>query len=521
MASATLLVAAALFACLLGDAAAAASVGSSGGPHQTATGDPEIDVKDPGLFYVFGDGQIIAIDAAQGVVAKNIATSNLTFPNSCANNQYNGVWGDLTTSASNTIFASADYATDGAVFVIDTTQQTVAATVALPGLPFHLYYVDYLQQIWSHSDTGGGFDVINVQPPYNLVSGAVLNDTEKLPGHGSLLFDIPSQPNIGYVTDVFQSGVYELNLLQDDTGAANNRVTFVDFSTVTAVQNMTIVCPGTHDIRYSQVAGRVFVACTSEGVSNYTGPNPGTVEFNPDNNVITNFYNFLGENLYITPDQSYLLSVSPDDNVIHTLHFTAGSVFNYIPIAVNGSPDSAAFYPTTSATGKSSYMAYVSLVNGPGMVAIDLAAVFSCGATCPAGTLANYITVIPMGQQNRLGANGYNSPGDANYNSISEDRPLAGGAVAICTLAAFENNVYCYNVNTKATQKYSVPNPQLIVFTPGLLNGTDPAAGTVNTTFSCDTLNGGGPSPSGAHPSVHAAGLLLSLSILAVMSWSL
>eukprot|EP00850_Spirogloea_muscicola_P001742 SM000006S19507 [mRNA] locus=s6:1261973:1265690:+ [translate_table: standard] len=499
MASATLLAAAALVACLLGGAAAAASAGSSGGPHQTATGDPEIDVKDPGLFYVFGDGQIIAIDAAQGVVAKNIATSNLTFPNSCANNQYNGDWGDLTTSASNTIFASADYATDGAVFVVDTTQQTVAATIAMPGLPFHLYYVDYLQQIWSHSDTSGGFDVINVQPPYNFVSGAVLNDTEKLPGHGALLFDIPSQPNIGYVTDVFQSGVYELNLLQDDTGAANNRVTYVDFSTVTAVQNMTIVCPGTHDIRYSQVAGRVFVSCTSEGVSNYTGPDPGMVEFNPNNNIITNFYNFSGENLYTTPDQSYLLVVSPDDNVIHTLHFTAGSVFNYIPIAVNGSPDSAAFYPTTSAT----------------------VPVFACGATCPAGTLANYITVIPMGQQNPLGANGYNSPGDADYNSVSQDRPLAGGAVAICTLAAYENNVYCYNVNTKATQKYSVPNPQLIVFTPGLLNGTDPAAGTVNTTFSCDTLNGGAPPPSGAHPSVHAAGLLLSLSILAVMSWSL
>eukprot|EP00850_Spirogloea_muscicola_P009065 SM000050S16990 [mRNA] locus=s50:189650:192751:- [translate_table: standard] len=484
--------------------------------------------------------RIVAIDAARGLVVKNIPTTNLTFPNSCPNNPANGRWSASTASADHTLFVNVIYnETIGAVFVLNVQQQAVVATIVLTSRPVHNYYIPYLQQIWSHSDSEGTFDVIDAKPPYEVISNTVLDGSEKIPGHGGLLFDIgkpthhilpthtSTEPNIGYVTNVNQPGVYEVNLLEDATGQANNRVSFLNFTAVGSVNNKTIVCPGTHDLRYSQVAGRVFVVCTSDDEGgDESGPQPGLVEFNPDNNEITDFWQIRADHVYVTPDQSYLLAVAPDRNIIHTLHFTAGNSFNYTAITVNGTPSSVAFYPITTASGASSYMAYISLANGPGMAAVDLLKIFSCGANCPTSELNSYITIIKMGQQNPLGASGYNFVGDALYSNVSGSRPLSGGVVAICTTAAYENAVYCYNHNTQEIKKYDIEGPQLISFQPGVFNGTEPEPGSVSTTFSCDSLSvvpsPGSPStsppPSAATYSAPATAIHLVTALLSAIA---
>ncbi|GAQ82767.1 hypothetical protein KFL_001230150 [Klebsormidium nitens] len=428
--------------------------------------------KKKGLFYVFADGQILVIDAVAGAIVKTIANPTVPFPNNCTGTPMAGSWGD-SVFANNHMFSASYYRNatigpDDGIYVINTQTQTLVQRVPSATRPVHVFYVPYLDEVWSHSDGTANFDVIDARN-YSAVHEDVIAHVN-ISGHGKLVFNAALDSK-AHASNVNEPGAFILDL---ETKASNGQLSFVNFTGQPISGGRVTICPGTHSLAYSKVNRHAYFECTS--VRDPTNSSnillyPGVVEIDTDDDTVVNQLPFTGH-LATTPDEQFLTIVNGRERSVRIIEITPiGQPDLYFTIPLNETPGATpAFYPMSD-----HYVMAVPMLNTNKMAIIDFGLVLRCGANCTdPGQTVKYVDV---GYQNPPGRPG----------ALTTSRSVDAGHTFICTPAIYDQGIGCYNpINDTSIfiggAANPIRNPARVYFAPGALAG---APENVNALFNC------------------------------------
>ncbi|CAI5532206.1 unnamed protein product [Closterium sp. Naga37s-1] len=468
------------------------------------------DPQRPGLFYFFMSGQIVVVDpVSQKVVTKINQTSQgapAPFPNSCPGHPMQGTWNRHTTGIDQqTIFITASFqqptplrlpGLSDMVLVVNTSSQSVAASVAVPDIPNDIVFVPEVGSVFAHADVNGTFAVISAAPPYTLQRARFSSEFAEA-GYGRLLADSALNGK-AFQTASQMPGVFSLNLFTQSSD-----VPFLDFTQAMLQSepwlppDTPIYCPATLEAVYSAVNRRAYVSCAKAGSPpDPNAPEPGIVEIAGDDSVPVGYLNFKADRLYLTPDETFLLAVDSGAGVIRMVQMLPGvgsdQVFSLqwpdVTLPPNSMPDKILFYPKGSF-----YVALVSLVLKDSTAVIDFNKLLACGAQCPQDNIAAALTFINTG---------YHVAPRANMDLSISSRSMAVGHQFVCVAANHDKAVHCSNLVNPANNKVytNMFDVQDIVFVEGKYPGDQSFIRPIDTTFDCSsaptTLDKPPPPPS-------------------------
>ncbi|GJP38291.1 hypothetical protein CLOM_g22750 [Closterium sp. NIES-68] len=468
------------------------------------------DPTRPGLFYFFMSGQIVVVDpVSQKVVTKINQTSQgapAPFPNSCPGHPMQGTWNRHTTGIDQqTIFITASFqqptplrlpGLSDMVLVVNTSSQSVAASVAVPDIPNDIVFVPEVGSVFAHADVNGTFAVISASPPYALQRARYSSEFAEA-GYGRLLADSALNGK-AFQTASQMPGVFALNLFTQSPD-----VPFLDLSQAMLQSqpwlppDTPIYCPATREAVYSAVNRRAYVSCAKAGSPpDPSAPEPGIVEIAGDDNAPVGYLNFKADRLYLTPDETFLLAVDSRASVIRMVQMLPGvgsdQVFSLqwpdVTLPPNSMPDKILFYPKGLY-----YVALVSLVFKDSTAVIDFNKLLACGAQCPQDNIAGALTFINTG---------YHVVPRATTDLGISSRSMAVGHQFVCVAANRDKAVYCSNLVNPANNKVytNMFDVQDIVFVEGKYAGDQSFIRPIDTTFDCssapDTLDKPPPPPS-------------------------
>ena len=179
-----------------------------------------------------------------------------------------------------------DYA-NNQVLVFDAPSQSLLTKVQLsPGAkPLHMYSVYYSDEVWTHEDGTGSFDVFRTAQVRYRESAGVRASTVQVStsiyvillliylaliqsGHGKLLAN-PNLEDTGFATNVNSGAIYKINIA---SRAYLQTVTLASDPVLTQGYS----CAGTHGIDYSPVNNRIYVECTNPSSCTGAGTNATT-----------------------------------------------------------------------------------------------------------------------------------------------------------------------------------------------------------------------------------------------------
>jgi hypothetical protein len=117
------------------------------GAQASRVGDEHYSGTNDGLFYIFAKDGIHIVDPFTQEVVKTIEGAES--------------WGDATYIRDYPQIRRYVFANDasGKMWVLDADTQTVVSQVEIGPSPVHIYAVTPLDEVWTHSDAGGHFDV--------------------------------------------------------------------------------------------------------------------------------------------------------------------------------------------------------------------------------------------------------------------------------------------------------------------------------------------------------------------------
>ncbi|CAI5507674.1 unnamed protein product [Closterium sp. Naga37s-1] len=488
------------------------------------------DPQRPGLFYFFMSGQIVVVDpVSQKVVTKINQTSQgapAPFPNSCPGHPMQGTWNRHTTGIDQqTIFITASFqqptplrlpGLSDMVLVVNTSSQSVAASVAVPDIPNDIVFVPEVVSadvawavgsVFAHADVNGTFAVISAAPPYTLQRARFSSEFAEA-GYGRLLADSALNGK-AFQTASQMPGVFSLNLFTQSSD-----VPFLDF-TQAMLQSQPwlppdtpIYCPGelpamraarSHAAAFALYRSHpsVGLSCAKAGSPpDPNAPEPGIVEIAGDDSVPVGYLNFKADRLYLTPDETFLLAVDSGAGVIRMVQMLPGvgsdQVFSLqwpdVTLPPNSIPDKILFYPKGMF-----YVALVSLVLKDSTAVIDFNKLLACGAQCPQDNIAAALTFINTG---------YHVAPRANMDLSISSRSMAVGHQFVCVAANHDKAVHCSNLVNPANNKIytNMFDVQDIVFVEGKYPGDQSFIRPIDTTFDCSsaptTLDKPPPPPS-------------------------
>ena len=118
----------------------------------------------PGHFWIFNSSGIIVVDPSTNSVVKSISSPTTA-------------WGDcayIRDQAQIKHYLFCNDAGNGRTFVFDGQSMELLTKLSYPAgaKPLHMYAVYYYDQVWSHDDTSGTFDVFRLpQVRYRSTTG--------------------------------------------------------------------------------------------------------------------------------------------------------------------------------------------------------------------------------------------------------------------------------------------------------------------------------------------------------------
>ncbi|CAI5977132.1 unnamed protein product [Closterium sp. NIES-65] len=279
---------------------------------------------------------IVVVDpVSQKVVTKINQTSQgapAPFPNSCPGHPMQGTWNRHTTGIDQqTIFITASFqqptplrlpGLSDMVLVVNTSSQSVAASVAVPDIPNDIVFVPEVVSadvVWIGEGIGfAPSSASRSRPAYQSLPTPPLSTAFNLftsvpsptiPSNSCPFSPIPIpffppiyppvQPAAALNGKAFQTasqmpGVFSLNLFTQSTD-----VPFLDFTQAMLQSepwlppDTPIYCPATREAVYSAVNRRAYVSCAKAGSPpDPNAPEPGIVEIAGDDSVPVGYLNF-------------------------------------------------------------------------------------------------------------------------------------------------------------------------------------------------------------------------------------
>lgn len=294
-----------------------------------------------GDWYAFGE-EISIIDQYTGEVKKTLegATS----------------WGDLVyirdlAQIRHYIFAN-NRETDQ-LWVIDTDEKEIVAQIDLGERPVHIYGIESREEIWSHLDSDGDFDIVHLSDVQYLKYDS-LKAHMHVPGHGKLLFD----PNLGdtaYATNTAEPYLYQLNLEEKtlDAGLLLN----------SSIDSSGYSCARTHGIAFSPTNMHLYIECsdpsdcTSSDYTNATVCSGSVWEIDTEtftavnrlvsdalNDDLGGFFGMKGQT-YSDPSETHIVVTNKKNNYLHFLKPVDDDDTETFEVSVQYNPGAVVFYP--------------------------------------------------------------------------------------------------------------------------------------------------------------------------------
>ncbi|KAL0017780.1 hypothetical protein WJX77_011291 [Trebouxia sp. C0004] len=354
-------------------------------------GDEEYSNDVGGVFYVFADLAIHVIDPVALQIIKNITTdqdgNNLS--NVGANGGSNRTprsWNDVVLAEDPSVNKSYLFINEGDVYpgpgnqthsyitVIDTSSAEIVARVEVNPRPVHIYVVNPTQEVWSHSDTYGTFDIIAVGEPSEL--NTTVPDTVYIPGHGKLLLDEALFPR-SYGTNVHEQWLNAIDLVQQ---ARTGSFDFAD-----SIPS----CTGTHSIVYSNISQHAYVECVSGG----------TFEWNTVSDTLVHFFGNVSGYMTASLGDDWITATEASTNLVTLLQPQGNGIPAKImySVVVPGNPQPPVFYSNSTDIY-------------PGILQ-DYTIFFPSADNTNMANLATGLNVQSAGYESR--------PGDCAYNNTS------------------------------------------------------------------------------------------------------
>lgn len=353
----------------------------------------------PGYFYTFNTSGFIAIvNPVSNTVVKTLTVSNPTGTIS---------WGDVVyirDQAQLKHYAFASDSTNNRVIVIDTDSQTVISKPVTGVRPLHIYAVPGRDEVWTHLDGEGSFDVFHMsQVRYRSISG-VKARAGAVGAHGKLLTG-PNLENTAFATLTAEGKIFEIDL------SSRQVVGVVDITAnglaTGVIASSTLGCVGTHGIAFSDVNGRIYVECSNpstcvapyNSASNCTGStwSIDALSLNTTERLVSPLLSTkygsawpINGQIYATPEEQFLLVPNKNQAVLHIIRPVAGGASKILEVNVTGHLIGAiTFYPKDSTItfgedpNPGNYWAIIALEDttaNSGFVMLDMAKVVTAFA---------------------------------------------------------------------------------------------------------------------------------------------
>ncbi|XP_068696065.1 follistatin-related protein 4-like [Montipora foliosa] len=304
------------------------------------------------VFYVFGSDAIYIVDPENKTVQSTIGADGMCTPRrgqKCSFGREILVRNEL-------IFVT-DFG-GSRVHVIDVRKRKVVETVATEPMPYDLYYLPWLEEVWVHAWSNSTFDVIDVAGNLDKTHKAI--KAHITPGwtHGFMVANQEIQKGkVGYVTHFRNPGVHQLDL---------NTKSYKDFHNISDQG-----CYGTFYLAYSSLNKHTFVECFRAVF---------ILEMDLTNKQVIRKWNFTGKP-FASPDGRFIVVLYKSIN--RTINQLLDSKVHVLRISDKGHTSMLSTLGIPSGVSQvvfdkrpglqSGYVAYISLLYSDKIAVLDLA----------------------------------------------------------------------------------------------------------------------------------------------------
>jgi len=285
-------------------------------------GDEKFELESAGHFYVFANKAIHVINPLSRSIVKNISREDLPT-----------TWGDVVyaeDSNKKEFYIFAADRSNNRLIVIDTLKKDIVASVQIGQRPVHMYAISSRQEIWTHSDVEGHFDVVHLNSPSALK--AKVRTHTLVPSHGKLLFD-DELGSTAFSTNTLEPGIHQLDLSQT---TSNSAPAFFNFSKMSLQKGWNFTCSGTHGIAYSRINRHLYVECSGRGLW----------EFSTETKELIHVFPEVKGQVYTPPSNDWVVAVNSGASKVHILLPRASNSASSLSfeVSVPGSPSKPAFF---------------------------------------------------------------------------------------------------------------------------------------------------------------------------------
>ncbi|CEM20370.1 unnamed protein product [Vitrella brassicaformis CCMP3155] len=192
-----------------------------------------------GHFWVWGNKTLVVVDPVSARVVNRLALDA-------------ELWSDPVYADGYPVITERNEEGDSELYVFNTDPVSIHSRMLVGERPYHIYYVPFRREVWSHSDYEGQFDVLSLQDLTELHYPGVKAYNET-PSHGKFLFD-SEWGSMAFATTSLDPGIHEMDLENKDY------VRFINMSD--PIDESGVGCLGTHDLAVFKDANVLVVECT-------------------------------------------------------------------------------------------------------------------------------------------------------------------------------------------------------------------------------------------------------------------
>eukprot|EP01041_Mallomonas_annulata_P006659 gene6659-13478_t len=335
-----------------------------------------------GYFWIFNSSGVTILDCYSKTLNGSISSPSSR-------------WGDIVylrdqAQIKHYIFAN-DYA-GGKVNVYDADTRTLLTQVKLGAgaKPQNLAALSYRDEVWSHDDSTGNFNVFRMSQVRSRVRETEQNVAESPPGFGKFLTNVNFQ-DVAFATNENAPAIFKYDIFEQKL----DKVWQLTGSTVALAYNCS---SGTRGIEYSPVSNHIYVQCNNapgcnavNGFNDTDLCNGGILAVDADTGIVQDSLNSTSLSIrngvskfgvqgepVRSPDNNFIFVSNTNLNTLHIIRPRANAKAQVMDIPLSRPGALMKFY-TKSSTGNvndpSNYWAVIPVSTG--VVFIDMANVVS------------------------------------------------------------------------------------------------------------------------------------------------
>ncbi|XP_067034154.1 follistatin-related protein 4-like [Acropora muricata] len=303
------------------------------------------------VFYVFGSEAIYIVEAENKTVLSTIGADGV-----CTPRRGDKCFFGREILVRNELIFVTDFP-GSRVHVIDVRKRKVVETVATEEMPYDLYYLPWLEEVWVHAWSNSTFDVIDVSGNLEKTHKAI--KAHITPGwtHGFMVANQEIQDGkVGYVTHFRNPGLHQLDLTTKS---------YKDFHNISEQG-----CHGTFYIAYSSLNKHTFVECFRAAF---------ILEMDLTKKQVIRKWNFTGKP-FASPDGRFIVALYKSmnrttsqllDSKVHVLRISKNGPTSLLPTPdIPSGVSELAF--DKKAGQQSGYVVYISLLYSDKIAILDL-----------------------------------------------------------------------------------------------------------------------------------------------------